>query len=88
MMKCPTCLTGYSPDCPTCRSRSVRMPALKIWGTFPWGNHYPVWDDPTCQGMHCDYCGLRITPEMTMRELTGPCSGNAGSIRHEGEVNA
>ena len=73
--RCPLCLTGYSATCPLCRERTTRMTPLKIIGTFPWSNHSLVWDDPTMGGMHCELCGKVIIPEMTMRELVGPCSG-------------
>lgn len=71
---CPACLTGYSPTCWICRERSYRMTPLLILGRFPWPNHRPVWDNPLQDGMHCEACGIRIAPEMTMRELTGPCA--------------
>lgn len=74
-LRCPVCGKGYSADCIACRARSTRMSAMKIIGDFPWGTHSLVWDDSRCAGMHCELCGLKILPEMTMREVTGPCSG-------------
>lgn len=78
-MKCPACGTGYSSTCPLCRERTYRMTPLIIVGTFPWPNHRLVWDDPRMERMHCEMCGLSIPPEMTMRELTGPCSAKVSA---------
>jgi transcription elongation factor Elf1 len=73
-MKCPACGTGYSRDCSVCRERTYRITPLKIIGDFPWKVHVLVWNTPEMARMHCENCGLDIKPEMTMRELTGPCS--------------
>lgn len=76
-MKCPACGTGYSSTCLLCRERSQRVTPLILVANkdqFAWPLHRPVWDSPAMEGMHCENCGKRIVPEMTMRELFGPCS--------------
>ncbi len=76
-MICLACRTGYSPTCPLCRERTYRVAPLVLVADkdqFPWTLHRPIWDSPKMEGMHCENCGKRIAPEMTMRELFGPCS--------------
>jgi hypothetical protein len=74
---CPACGKEFSATCPLCRERRFRLSPLKILGNFPWATHHPVWRDERMAEMFCERCGLVIRPEMTMRELVGPCSGGA-----------
>lgn len=69
---CPSCEQPYSIDCRTCQE-SHQKSALNIWGKFPWINHRPVWANREETMMICERCKKEITPEMTMRDLVGPC---------------
>lgn len=70
---CVTCGKNWSPDCPSCRERRPMTP-LRLQSKMPWPTHEPAWINRDQSGMLCNRCGLPIRPEMTMRELFGPCS--------------
>lgn len=69
---CVECGRGYSVDCRTCQAGHQRS-ALNIWGKFPWINHRIIWANREETMMICEHCKLEVTPEMTMRDIVGPC---------------
>ncbi|MDE1822133.1 MAG: hypothetical protein KGI98_14935 [Euryarchaeota archaeon] len=70
---CVVCGHAFTPDCVHCQTQG-RLSSLKLLTDMPWPVHQPQWMDATQTEMRCSRCGVVIRPEMTMRELFGPCS--------------